>query len=64
MSQRAIDARQFGFAGNAAYAAEREQEARSAYALLGLHCRRIRLDAPDQESISCARRLTDRRRLA
>jgi LmbE family N-acetylglucosaminyl deacetylase len=53
------DARRLGFASNAAYAAAREQEAREAYARLGLSCRRIRLDAPDQDCISFVTCLAD-----
>ena len=53
------DARRLGFCGNSAYAAVREQEARRACATLSLHCRRIALGAPDQDSIFFARHLTD-----
>lgn len=55
-----IDAARLGFASNAAYAAAREQESRRAHAILGLRCRRVCLDATDQESILHAQRLADR----
>ncbi len=54
-----LDARRLGFAGNADYAAAREEEAQRALAKLGIDCRRICLGAPDQDSIHLAARLTD-----
>ena len=53
----ARDAVQLGFPDWNEYLAEREREARRALAVLGLRCRRIRLNAPDQDSIFSVREL-------
>jgi LmbE family N-acetylglucosaminyl deacetylase len=53
----AHDAIQLGFPGCDEYLAEREREARRALSALGLHCRRICLNTPDQDSIFWLRQL-------
>jgi LmbE family N-acetylglucosaminyl deacetylase len=51
------DARQRGFSNRFSYSAEREREISRALKVLGLRCRRIRHNAPDQESVLCLREL-------
>jgi LmbE family N-acetylglucosaminyl deacetylase len=51
------DAYRRGFSNPFAYSAEREREVSRALKVLGLRCRRIRHNAPDQESVLCLREL-------